>query len=150
MTIQSAAPASSNTGAGATTTSSANPMAGLGSDQFMLLLLTELRNQNPLEPMDNKDLMGQITQMNSLQELQKINDDLEALNHSNQLTEAAGLIGKKVEYQVSGADPQTGVVSGVSLMQDQIMLWVGDSTVPLSSLITVSADDAAGGDLTHV
>ncbi len=53
----------------------ASPQAGL-SDQFMKLLLAQLRNQNPLEPMNNSEFMGQMTQLNSLQELTKINDNL--------------------------------------------------------------------------
>ncbi len=116
-----------------------NPTSALGGDQFMMLLLAQLRNQNPLEPMDDKDMMAQFTQLNSLEELQKINDGLQGLYRSNQLTEAAGLIGKEVEISTGDGQSQTGVVSGVSLVEGQVMLWLNDLMVPLSSLITVRA-----------
>jgi flagellar basal-body rod modification protein FlgD len=54
--------------AGATSAASQNPTAsadslsGFGSQDFMLLLLTQLRNQNPLEPMKNEEFISQITQ----------------------------------------------------------------------------------------
>lgn len=57
----------------AAATPAAQPVMG---EQFMQLLLAQLRNQNPLEPMENSEFMGQMTQLNSLQELQKMNDSL--------------------------------------------------------------------------
>jgi flagellar basal-body rod modification protein FlgD len=118
------------TGQAGTTPHSSN----LGGDEFMTLLLAQLRNQNPLEPLGEKDMIGQMTQLNSLQELQKMNANLTANNRSNRLTEAAGLIGKRVEY-MGGKE---GLVTGVSYVQDEIMLWIGDQTAPLSSVTAIS------------
>jgi len=50
---------------------------GMGSSEFMMILLTQLRHQNPLEPMDDRELISQMTQLNSLEELKKINTTLE-------------------------------------------------------------------------
>lgn len=128
------------------TTQTENTATGaVQSDEFMLLLLTELRNQNPLEPMQDKDLMAQITQINSLQELQKINTNLESANRSNQLTEAASLIGKVVKVAQDDDSTLTGVVTGVSMVNDQIMLWMNDQTVPLASLITIQDGGTVNG-----
>jgi flagellar basal-body rod modification protein FlgD len=59
----------------------ANAGSGLAMDggEFMMILLAQLRNQNPLEPMDDKELISQMAQLNSLQELQKINASLSTL-----------------------------------------------------------------------
>jgi flagellar basal-body rod modification protein FlgD len=58
-----------------------NSAAGLSMDggEFMMILLAQLRNQNPLEPMDDKQMIAQMAQLNSLQELQKINASLSTL-----------------------------------------------------------------------
>ncbi len=113
-------------------------------DQFMAMLLAQLRNQNPLEPMEDNALMTQITQLNSLSELQNIssglksmNTNLTTMNQSNQLTEAAALIGKTVQVSVGSDQTRTGVVTGVSTSKGEIMLWLGDLEVALSKLITV-------------
>ena len=131
--------ASKSTAADSAQTTQSNSLSAMDSDQFMLLLLAELKNQNPLEPMNDKDMMAQMTQINSLQELKKINNGLETMAKSNQLTQAASLIGKTVEVAIDGKSNQSGEVTGVSLVQGQVMLWLKDTTVLLSSLITVKA-----------
>ena len=109
------------------------------SDQFMLLLMAQLRNQNPLEPMSDKDLMGQITQLNSLQELQKISASIQARDKSSGLTEAVGLIGKTVNYTQEGGETGSGVVTGVSMLKNEILLWIGEKKIPLSAVSSVEA-----------
>ena len=93
--------------------------------------------------MDDKDLMGQITQLNSLQELQKLNEALLTMGKSNKLTETVDMIGKVVEFTADDGSVESGVVTGVSMVNDQPMLWVGDWMVPLSAVITVSSEAAA-------
>lgn len=109
--------------------------------QFMQILLAQLRNQNPLDPVQDKDFMGQMTQMNSLQELQKMNALLKSLAQSNHLTEAAALIGKAVTARGDDGQTQTGVVTGVTLDGDEARLLVGGSAIALSSVVGVSAVD---------
>jgi flagellar basal-body rod modification protein FlgD len=108
----------------------------LDGDDFMLLLLAQLRHQNPLEPMNEKEMMGQIAQLNSLQELQKINSNLESSLKSTRLSEAAGLIGKQVCFSINGANGR-GAVTGVSLEGSEVMLWLGNGRVPMSSVTAV-------------
>jgi flagellar basal-body rod modification protein FlgD len=54
-------------------------LPGVDGSEFMQILLAQLRHQNPMEPMDDKELIGQMTQLNSLQELQKISATLDGL-----------------------------------------------------------------------
>jgi flagellar basal-body rod modification protein FlgD len=145
MSTSSTAAIGASTATSANSTTGTSSLGAINSEQFMLLLLAQLRNQNPLEPMEDKDLMNQITQLNSLEELQKINSGIQTLNKSNQLTEAASLIGKKVEVENDDKTTTTGLVTGVSLVKSEVMLWLGDKTVPLSSLITVKEGDDGNG-----
>ncbi|RCK71976.1 MAG: Flagellar basal-body rod modification protein FlgD [Anaerolineae bacterium] len=61
------------------TQSATSALSGFDSNAFMAILLVQLRNQNPLEPMDDKDLIAQMAQLNSLEELKKISAGIETL-----------------------------------------------------------------------
>jgi flagellar basal-body rod modification protein FlgD len=85
----------SSTLAGATTT--AQPAMGLGKDDFLKLLVTQLRYQDPLEPLDQNQFLAQTAQFSSLEELQSIGRSIEALKTTTanaSLTQGAGLLGK--------------------------------------------------------
>lgn len=135
-----------NTQSAASSASAANsnPFSYMDNGGFMSLLLAQLRNQNPLEPMQDKDMMAQFTQLNSLQELQKMESMFEQMSTSNQLGNAAGLIGKSVKVAGDDGEDITGVVTGVTFSGGKIMLNLGDKQVPLDSLISVTAGDQGG------
>lgn len=90
--------------------------ANLGKQDFMQLLVTQLRHQNPLEPMDNKDFIAQLAQFSSLEQLESMNQSLNAsLTTQNTLgmATAVSYLGKNVEAEgnsVSLADGQAAVL----------------------------------------
>ncbi len=61
------------------TNTTATSASGVDTNQFMMILLAQLRNQNPLDPMNNSEFMSQMTQLNSLEQLQEINTSLQTL-----------------------------------------------------------------------
>lgn len=88
----------------------------LGKDDFLKLLVTELANQDPLQPMDNKDFIAQMAQFSSLEQMNNVATSVNDLNTSmtsyfqqGLLSQGAALIGK----QVSGMDTDgKTVISG--------------------------------------
>jgi flagellar basal-body rod modification protein FlgD len=98
---------------GATTASqSAYEVGGqLGKDEFMKLLVTQLRNQDPLNPMDSHEFISQLAQFSSLEQLQNINDKLDDL--SAQLSDASNLIDHKVEAIGTGVTVEDGVADEI-------------------------------------
>lgn len=125
--------------AAATTTSTANTYADMDSNQFMQLLLTELKYQDPLEPMESNQIMQQITQLNSLQELQSINGGIENLAENDELVEAASLIDTIVSYVSADGLVETGLVSGITRENEQTRLMIGEDAVPLEEVLSIQS-----------
>ena len=71
----------------------------LGKDDFMKLLLAQLKNQDPLKPLDGTDFAAQLAQFSSLEQLSNMNTELKNLS-VNQMTmnyaQSVNLIGKNV------------------------------------------------------
>lgn len=67
-----------------TATSAEPPDSGvkkdpLGRDTFLQLLITQMQNQDPLQPQENGEFLAQLAQFSSLESLQQIKDDMAAL-----------------------------------------------------------------------
>lgn len=97
--------------------SSKSGAVGEGPDRFLKLLTTQLRNQDPLNPMDNAQMTSQLAQISTVDGITKLNATLEKLVGSQQGTEAlqaAVLVGRDVlvdgsSLQVAGAGAAGGV-----------------------------------------
>jgi flagellar basal-body rod modification protein FlgD len=85
----------------------------LTQEDFLKLFTTQMRFQNPLEPLDNFQMASQLAQFNTVDSLARMNETLNQLmasqNSMSQL-QAAGLIGKKVETQGNRLAIQQGAV----------------------------------------
>jgi flagellar basal-body rod modification protein FlgD len=109
-------------------------------NQFMQLLLIQLRNQSPLDPLKDREFMSQLTQLNSLQELQKLNLALQSFMQASQLRESAHLIGREVDVKADDGLTRTGLVKGASLEKNGVLLILADgTTAPLTDVVAVRA-----------
>jgi flagellar basal-body rod modification protein FlgD len=84
-----------------------NPGAILKNDDFLRLLITQLKNQDPPNPLDQNEFLGHTTQFTSLEQLQSINRGLAELKNAAagaSMAQAATLLGKTA--RVSGRDFQ--------------------------------------------
>jgi flagellar basal-body rod modification protein FlgD len=109
---------------------------------YMKLLVTELQNQNPLEPLDNKEMASQLAQFSQLQQLESMNSSFAKVLQTAERNYATSLIGKEVSFVATteSGDTQvlTGVVSGVyNDVDGQTVLSVGDQAVSLENIISV-------------
>ena len=88
----------------------------LGRNEFMELMLAQLKNQNPLEPQDNGEFISQLAQFSSLEEMQKLSgnvDDVVGQFRSTQALQASAMVGKSVLAPSSiGLLGAEGVVEG--------------------------------------
>lgn len=109
---------------------------------YMKLLVTQLQNQNPLEPMDNKDMSAQLAQFSQLEQLESMNGSFSQVLDSVQRSYASSLIGKEVTFGVMADDGTIEAASGVveqvaTPSGGDIALLVGDYAVNLTDIIGV-------------
>ncbi|KMN19470.1 flagellar hook assembly protein FlgD [Pseudomonas weihenstephanensis] len=78
----------------------------LGKDAFLQLLVTQLKNQNPLDPQDNTAFVAQLAQFSSLEGITTLNDSVNAITgglQSSQALQASSLVGRSVIVQTGEA-----------------------------------------------
>ncbi|WP_435628380.1 flagellar hook assembly protein FlgD [Candidatus Ferrigenium straubiae] len=96
----------------ATSGSAANASAAASTqDRFLKLLVTQMKNQNPLNPMDNAQVTSQMAQLSTVTGIDKLNVTLQALSDSmvsNQSLQAATMIGHGVLVPGKGVDLSNG------------------------------------------
>lgn len=79
------------------------PSNNLGKDEFLKILMVQLANQDPLNPMEDKEFIAQMAQFTSLEQMTKMASSFEkfiAFQKSNTLTGYVGWIGKQVDWEV--------------------------------------------------
>lgn len=124
------------TGGTTTSTSQASSSSTLGYDQFLTLLVAEMKNQDPTKPMDPTQTVSQLASFSSVEQAVKANAMLESILNSSALSQAGSLIGKTV---TSADGSISGVVASVTLSDSSQTATLADGrTVALTSGITVS------------
>ncbi|MDZ4686352.1 MAG: flagellar hook capping FlgD N-terminal domain-containing protein [Planctomycetaceae bacterium] len=111
--------------------------AGLTSEDFIKLLITQLQNQDPSNPMDSDQLLSQISQMRNLQADIELQDTLKNLTLSQQLTSSTAFIGKHITAVGTDQTSVSGVVSKVQLRDGLAYLTVGTKEAELKDVLSV-------------
>jgi flagellar basal-body rod modification protein FlgD len=123
-----------------TTTSTKNKT---DQDDFMTLLLAQLKNQDPLEPMDSTAMMSQLAQLNSLNALLAIQSSLDELNKSQSMSYASSLLGKTITAIPDVNDTSsaiTGVVTSMLTENGKTTVQVDGNDIDISSIVAVEAE----------
>ena len=119
----------------------------LGKDAFLQLLVTQLKNQDPLDPQDNSSYIAELAQFSSLEQMTNVAKSLEDLGKvvnnidtSVLVGQLSGMIGKKIDWieTVNEADEEgnptsrqdgfTGTVTGVTLIEGNPNIVAEDET----------------------
>jgi flagellar basal-body rod modification protein FlgD len=115
-----------------------NSIASATQDQFLQLLIAQIQNQDPLNPVTDTEFVAQLAQFSSLQSLQTLNASFGQMLQLQQLSQGSDLIGKRVEYVPPGStDVTTGTVDRLTVTNGTINLQIGNDAVGLDQLRTV-------------
>ena len=115
---------------------------GLGQDAFFKILITQLQNQDPLDPMEDREFISQMAEFSSLEKVEKIYGMLEQQFNVNQLAGQADLIGKEITADIEGVQLK-GTVDGVKSKDEEI--WVVLKNGSEIRMDNITAVNRAGG-----
>ncbi len=150
MAINSLTGASSTTTNAASTSSTvANQTIDEAQSRFMKLLVTQMQNQDPLNPMDNADLTTQIAQLNTVTGINQLNSSMQSLLGGFQL-QSASLIGRTVLAPGSSldlADGQATMAMDLAQAADSVQVTVRNSSGQVVRVMKLGAQPAGQQDL---
>lgn len=117
----------------------------LDSDSFTKIILTELGNQDPLEPNDTGALLDQLSTIRSIESDTSLNKTLSSLVDRSEFTGAASLIGQRIATTDDPLNPR--LVTSITQSSDGIRVGLDDGAlVDLRSVGTIlGADGSSGG-----
>ncbi len=94
-------------------------MDDLNSSDFLQLMIAQLQQQDPLSPMDNQELIQQISAIRELGATTKLTGTLDSVLVGQNIATASGLIGKKVDALDDAGSTVKGTVDRVTVTTDQ-------------------------------
>ncbi|MDR2260981.1 MAG: flagellar hook assembly protein FlgD [Azoarcus sp.] len=134
----------------AVTQKAADVYAGLGRDEpvsqsteseqsrFLTLLTTQLRNQDPMNPLENAELTSQLAQMSTVDGIERLNTLVNSLVNSQEFADSAALVGRGVLVEGKGLGlTEAGAIGGFELdaAADKVTLTVRDASgVPVTTI----------------
>lgn len=115
------------------------PVKELGKDQFLQILVTQLRNQDPMQPMQDKEFIAQMAQFSSLEQMMNMSKEMTSLRQSAGMV--AALIGKEVSWMETtetGVINHSGIVNSIVWRDGVQYVKVENMDVPIDEILSIS------------
>jgi flagellar basal-body rod modification protein FlgD len=109
-------------------------MDRLGKKEFLMLLIAQLRNQDPMKPMEDKEFITQLAQFSSLETMQSLDGLLKTSLNVQLLTQATSYIGKQVEAKLDDGTALLGIVTEARVVDGTPRLIVNGKEVRLEQV----------------
>jgi len=123
----------------------------LGQDAFLQLMITQMKNQDPLSPQSNSEFVAQLAQFSSVQGLEKLNTNFNSFSssfQSNQALQASSLVGRSVSVEGKTSTlSKDGIVAGsfnLPASASDVKINIYNSSGALTATVPVGA--ATAGD----
>ena len=140
MTVSAVDMLGSTTQAAATTPTADSTSSQMDKDLFLKLMVTQLRNQDPLNPQDSAEFLAQTAQFTSLEKLEAVASQSSQALAAQMAFGASSLAGRTVSYLAEDGVTETqGTVESVRFTAAGPMLTVGGVEVPIANVVTVAA-----------
>lgn len=123
-------------------------LADTNIDQFLKLMITELQNQDPLNPMKNGEMLQQLSEMRSIASNDKLTETLGAVMVGQNVTTASALIGKEINAvtddggNVKGLVERVTVAGGEDGEANKVRVHVDDNSIALGNIRQIMPADA--------
>jgi flagellar basal-body rod modification protein FlgD len=125
-------------------------LRGLNMDHFLELMITELQNQDPLDPLDNAQILQQISQIREIGATDSLNNTLEAVLLSQNVSSATSLIGKQVSGLTDAGESVEGKVDRVTIADGTPTVHVDGVELKLTNIreiVEAEDKDAEASDV---
>jgi flagellar basal-body rod modification protein FlgD len=134
MTIISA----SDPSAPASSSQAINASASLGQNDFLKLLVAQLKYQDPMKPTDSSQFMGEMAQFSTVQGVTSMGTTMEGMSHANDVSQAIALIGKEIRYKaIDGTIGSGTVMSTETTGNGAVTLQLAAGDVVLKDVVGV-------------
>jgi len=121
-----------------------NGFAALESEDFIKVLITELTNQDPLDPQDSGALLEQLSSLRNIESQLALKEQIENLVLQNQVATAGGLIGKLVVGLNRSNDLVEGLVTSIRIEDGNTLLELDTGQVLEIERLTQISEPAVG------
>ncbi len=109
----------------------------LGEADFLELMITQLRNQDPTKPMENQQFIAQMAQFTSLKQMNNLAATMSTFTKEFSFTKAVGLVQKEITWNDANGMLQHGKVDSIRVKNGDSYLMVGDQEVSMSDIDSV-------------
>jgi flagellar basal-body rod modification protein FlgD len=128
-----------NTQSKTTDTTLNTPSPTVNYNDFLQLLIAQMKNQDPTSPTDMSQYMSQFAQMSSVEQAIQTNTKLDTLLSSTALSQAESLIGRTASFTSADGQSTTGKITAVRIIQGGAVATLENGTqVQLGPGITIS------------
>lgn len=115
----------------------------LGKDDFLKILISQLKHQDPMEPLKDREFIAQMAQFSSVEQISNMASEMKLLRQSMGIS--SDLIGKNVSWNESnssgtGIKTQSGVVEAISFSGGNQYAMVGTKKIPIDELVKIWAE----------
>ncbi|MDR1382732.1 MAG: hypothetical protein LBJ67_02620 [Planctomycetaceae bacterium] len=132
-----------NTASNTTSSSGTDRFQELDSAAFLKMMVAELQSQDPLNPMDNSQMLEQISQIRSITSNDALTTSVESLRMGQSMATAAGLLGKTVVGQDVIGQEVVGKVDKVVFEDGKPYLFLNGTIVELDNVYGMASENAS-------
>jgi flagellar basal-body rod modification protein FlgD len=118
--------------------STSNSFNKVDLNAFLKMLVAELQNQDPLSPMDNSQILQQVSQIKSIESNQRLSDTLGAMQQPQDIVAASTLLQKTITGLTDQGDKVTGKVDRVTIDDKGVKVCIGDNTISLKNVAEIN------------
>lgn len=129
------------TAQGPATTETTSTTDALGQDTFLQLLVTQLKYQDPMNPMDSAESLLQTAQFTMVDKLNIIADAVTGQNQFGQLSAVGSIVGKEATYVDALGNQNVGTIDAASVTENGVLLTVDGMSISLDSVISYADND---------
>jgi flagellar basal-body rod modification protein FlgD len=128
-----------STSASSSTSTTTDAFQALDLEEFLKLLVTELQNQDPLEPMKNSEILQQLSQIKAIESNERLSDTLTSLQLQQSLSTGSNLLQKNVTGLSDDGEMITGQVDSISIEDDSIKVHIGDQSISIKNITDIQS-----------